>query len=358
MADREFHIPSLDGIRAIAVSLVFIAHAGLADVVPGGFGVTIFFFLSGYLITTLLRREYEKTSRISLKNFYLRRIYRIFPPMYIVLLLVIGLTYAGMMHGNMRAPAVISQMVYLTNYYGIFHGKGNFVPATSVYWSLAVEEHFYLVFPLLLGVLITRINYRRIAYVLLLICLVVLLWRLYLIYGVGYSHVYTYKATDTRIDSILYGCVLGMWWNPALDEYRFGPLWVRIAVLFVAGSVLLFCLLYRNLDFRETWRYTLQGLALFPIFILAVRHNDWPIFRWLNFGVVRWLGILSYTFYLSHMTGLELAGRVFELVDGNQSPVGKGVLGFVFTIAFSWLMYMFVERRFAAMRRRLHAEDR
>src|SRR5262245_57371978 len=79
------HIPSLDGIRAFAALWVFAAHAGLEQALPGGFGVTVFFFLSGYLITTLLRMEYQATGTISLKKFYLRRVYRIWPPMYIVL---------------------------------------------------------------------------------------------------------------------------------------------------------------------------------------------------------------------------------------------------------------------------------
>ncbi|MBX9895794.1 MAG: acyltransferase [Nitrosomonas sp.] len=81
----NYYIPSLDGMRAVAAMLVFVSHAGWPHLIPGGFGVTIFFFLSGYLITTLLRREYESTGSISFKNFFLRRAYRIFPPLYIVL---------------------------------------------------------------------------------------------------------------------------------------------------------------------------------------------------------------------------------------------------------------------------------
>src|SRR5690606_21527322 len=85
MGNGAFRIASLDGIRGIAALIVFVAHAGLGHIVPGGFGVTIFFFLSGYLITTLLCVEFEKTGSISLKHFYLRRVYRIFPPLYPVL---------------------------------------------------------------------------------------------------------------------------------------------------------------------------------------------------------------------------------------------------------------------------------
>jgi hypothetical protein len=77
MTPSKFYIPSLDGMRTIAFLLVFLAHTGATKIVPGGFGVTVFFFLSGYLITTLLRREYEKNQFINLKHFYLRRIVRI-----------------------------------------------------------------------------------------------------------------------------------------------------------------------------------------------------------------------------------------------------------------------------------------
>jgi hypothetical protein len=77
------HLPSLNGIRTVAFALVFLGHAGLNKIVPAAFGVTLFFFLSGYLITALLRLELEKTGTVSLKNFYLRRMMRILPPFYL-----------------------------------------------------------------------------------------------------------------------------------------------------------------------------------------------------------------------------------------------------------------------------------
>src|SRR5438105_2995303 len=84
-SEGGFQIPSLDGIRAVSFLIVFLAHAGLERYVPGYFGLTVFFFLSGFLITTLLRREYDRTGSVSLSHFYLRRILRIFPPFYLVL---------------------------------------------------------------------------------------------------------------------------------------------------------------------------------------------------------------------------------------------------------------------------------
>src|SRR5438270_10676355 len=84
-AKKPFQIPSLDGLRAVSFMIVFLSHAGLGRFVSGGFGVTVFFFLSGYLITTLMRMEADKTGHVSLKLFYLRRAVRILPPFYIVL---------------------------------------------------------------------------------------------------------------------------------------------------------------------------------------------------------------------------------------------------------------------------------
>src|SRR5277367_6687518 len=79
-ARKVAHIPSLDGLRAVSFFIVFLAHSRLEWIVPGGFGVTVFFFLSGYLITTLMRLEVERTRDVSLKHFYLRRALRILPP--------------------------------------------------------------------------------------------------------------------------------------------------------------------------------------------------------------------------------------------------------------------------------------
>src|SRR3954447_14498911 len=100
----EFHIPSLDGIRAVSFAIVFVAHAGWGHIVPGGFGVTVFFFLSGYLITTLLRLEAEERGQIGMKQFYVRRVLRILPPFYTVLTLAALLTALGVLHGDLAWP--------------------------------------------------------------------------------------------------------------------------------------------------------------------------------------------------------------------------------------------------------------
>src|ERR1700716_896812 len=99
-APGEGHIPSLDGVRALAFLIVFISHAGLKDLVPGGFGVTIFFVLSGYLITSLLRVEVERYGEIDIRSFYLRRAFRILPMLYLTLTVAILLGLAGETGGS------------------------------------------------------------------------------------------------------------------------------------------------------------------------------------------------------------------------------------------------------------------
>jgi peptidoglycan/LPS O-acetylase OafA/YrhL len=350
----ELHIPSLDGIRGIAALMVFLSHAALPNLIPGGFGVTIFFFLSGYLITTLLRREHASTGNISLRSFYLRRVYRILPPMYIVLTLAVLLGATGVFHSQMSLRGVLAQFAHLTNYYFIYFGQSGFAPATSIMWSLAVEEHFYLMFPLAVGLLYRRFDSRGVAGVLLAACGLVLLWRAYLVFVAGHGHEYTYIATDTRLDSLLYGCILGVWCNPALDQSERIPGKRTWSVLLAMSiGVLLITFLYRSESFREVFRYSLQGIALFPIFFCAVRFHHWRAFSWLETRPMRAMGLISYTFYLVHVPCLELLRKYLDLNVWQRT-----VLGFLATVSVSAAMYFLVERHMAALRRRLHGRKK
>jgi peptidoglycan/LPS O-acetylase OafA/YrhL len=320
-------------------------------VIPGGFGVTVFFFLSGYLITTLLRREWEKTRDISLKKFYLRRAFRIWPPMYIVLLILMIPFVNGLTQTPVTLASLAAQFFQYTNYYVIVASDAHLIPGACPMWSLAVEEHFYLMFPIGLLFLLRRNDYLRTAKILLAICGLVLLWRCVLVFGYGVGEGYTFLATDTRLDSILYGCVLGIWANPALDKQvlqKTERFW-KGAVL--AGfALLLFTFLYRDPRFRETLRYSLQGLALAPLFFAAIRYSHWPLFRWLNTPLMRGMGLISYTFYLIHITALAFVERY---VDGPW--IVHASLGFLLSVAFSVAMCLLVERHMAALRHRLQA---
>ena len=140
-ASSSLYVPSLDGMRAIAFFFVFVAHAQPFKALPGGFGVTIFFFLSGYLITSLLRDEARKTGTISLKGFYLRRVLRIFPPCYLTVILVSTLAAAGILYNRESYASLVSAFLYFSNYWNILDW-GNLPAGLGVLWSLAVEEHY------------------------------------------------------------------------------------------------------------------------------------------------------------------------------------------------------------------------
>lgn len=353
---RPLQIPSLDGLRAVSFLLVFVAHAGLKDVVPGGFGVTVFFFLSGFLITTLMRLELEETGRVSLSQFYLRRALRILPPFYIVLAGATLLAGVGFVDGALRGKAVASQALHMSNYWIAEHGWSGIAEGTGVYWSLAVEEHFYLLFPaafLLLGRL--RLSGRGKAFAFWSLCAAVLAWRCVLVLGMHAGAERLGLCSDTRIDSIAFGCALAVWKNPALEKDNPGresPLWASV---FLPGGILLLLatFLVRNPVFRETLRYTLQGLALIPVFVMAVRHPDWRLFRVLNARPVRFVGALSYVLYLVHHVALD----AFQ-VRARLGVVPGAVIALVASMLFAWAMHVLVEVPCARMRARLGARER
>jgi hypothetical protein len=217
-APGEDHIPSLDGVRALAFLIVFISHAGLKDLVPGGFGVTIFFVLSGYLITSLLRVEVERYGEIDIRSFYLRRAFRILPMLYLTLTVAILLGLAGETGGPVTLAAVLSQVLHWSNYYLIAHGPDSVVAGTIVLWSLAVEEHFYLLFPVLFRFTGRRLSRQALGWLLASACAACLCWRLVLILVLHQPGVRTELGTDTRFDGLLFGCLMAVVANPARND--------------------------------------------------------------------------------------------------------------------------------------------
>ncbi len=349
-APHPLHIPSLDGIRAISFLIVFLSHAGLQGKIPGYFGLSVFFFLSGYLITTLLRMEFDRSQTVSLRQFYLRRVLRIFPPFYLVLGLAYALTALNLWEGSIGPRGVASQLLHFTNYYIIYNGWWDeLAPGTWVYWSLAVEEHFYLVFPLLYLVLRRAgLSGKQQATALLAICAAVLAWRLLLVFGFHVSKDRTYVATDTRVDSILAGCILAVWNNPVLDRGGVSDRALKWLWLPVGLAMVGFSLVYRRFEFEQTFRYTLQSFGLLPVFIAAVRWHDWGPFKLLNTRLAKLGGLLSYSMYLTHTTVIW----AFEQRTRWPEPLRAAAALAVVTL-LAWLIYLAVERPIGRLRRRL-----
>jgi peptidoglycan/LPS O-acetylase OafA/YrhL len=346
------YIPSLDGLRAFSIALVFLSHAGLKGIVPGYFGVSVFFLLSGFLITTLLRLEFEEKRSISLSSFYIRRVYRIWPPFYFFLIIGTLVQIVTRVGGVEIDPRLFGmQVAHLANYAIVTDG---FTPGralgTGPYWSLAVEEHFYLIFPLLyIFMLKSGLSIRSQGSIILSLCFFALIWRCVLVFGLDASKYRLYVATDTRFDSILFGCWLAIAANPWLDlnpESNRRLKWVGVLI---GSAVIIVSFFPRVFWWDQTFRYTLQSLGLIPIFISAIQYpNSWP-WRLLNYNWIRYVGVLSYSAYLSHRMIIEWVER------GIGGPEwATALISLVATGLVSHFVYILIEKPFARLRKRMH----
>ena len=348
-------IPSLNGLRAVSISIVLVSHAGYGNVVPGGLGVTIFFFLSGYLITTLLMDERERSGRIDIGKFYLRRAFRLFPPLLVTLVIAYSLVILGLLDGGISWAGVLAQLLYFANYYGLFFDPGNTTAAgTGILWSLAVEEHFYMIYPaVLVGLFALGLSGRRIVAVLAIACLAVLAWRMHLAGLPNFATERTYYSTDTRVDSIVFGCLLALAANPraATSETSNPFLQQKSAILLAAAAIgLVMTIVWRDPYFRETFRYSLQGIALMPVFYFAIKGAAYFPFTLLNHPWIARIGVYSYAIYLIHHIVINVIEK-----DAPQLAAAKPLLVLVtFLIAtlYAAILDTFVDGYFRRLRKK------
>lgn len=346
---RYGYIPGLDGLRAIAVLIVLVAHFGLSHIIPGGFGVTVFFFISGFLITRLLIAEAEKKGHVGLKDFYVRRAIRLFPAL-LGMTFVTTAVHLGLGLGGPVGTEFAAANLYFTNYYQIAQqavGNAPYMSWTPL-WSLAVEEHFYLLFPALL--ILTGLNWRRLTTVLLALIVIVPLWRLAVsLIWPDTAEIYTYMATDARIDSIAYGCLFTLILHQLRDPARLRVLigWVPSGLAVIA---LLATFLIRDDMFRQVLRFSIQGLA---IGVLLLNLYFGRVFQWtfpiLELSPLRWIGRVSYGLYLWHFPVLDLVKRA-EL--GTTLTI---IVALAVTFAVTAISFYFWEQKFVALRKRFGA---
>lgn len=342
-------IPSLDGLRAVSIMIVFLSHAHLDHVVPGGLGVTIFFFISGFLITTLLFRELDRFGSISLGAFYLRRALRIMPPLLITLGFAVLLAVAGVIETQIDTLVLLSQVLFFFNYLQA-HLPIEQIPGTGIIWSLAVEEHFYFIFPF---VFLWLAKSRRAIAISVLILLAFLGWRTFRFLVLGSTEMMIYLSSDTRLDSLYFGCFLSILMYRGIFPWNGGagqrPM-LRNALLAASALLILISVAIRDPLFRSTLRYSLQGLALMPLFYYAVTQPNLPVFRPLNWSAVRYFGVLSYSFYLVHHVIFRALETRFDFVYGVAVAA---VLTLVLSTLYAAAMHRFVETPIARMRKRL-----
>lgn len=343
-------IPSLDGIRAVAIFIVFFAHLGFGQFIPGGFGVTVFFFLSGFLITTLFTREVEKTGSIDLLSFFKRRLFRLSPPLLITLGLVYFLLWLGMVPGDVDAPTLAAQILYYYNYYGLFVSETVSVKGLGVLWSLSVEEHFYLIYPLVFAYLLVPFR-KSGAFIMVGIIVMLTCWRCFRFFYLESPAWDIFVSTDTRIDSIMYGSLLALLnWQGMSKRIFPSTNFSMYVALGVSTSLLAFSFLYRDDSFRSTARYSLQGLALIPIFFYAVTRPQELVFKVLNNKLVKLVGLYSYSIYLVHFV------TIYGLINAGISSENHLVLGLAtgaICMVYAALMHEFIEKPSSNLCKRL-----
>ncbi len=332
----ESHLPSLDGLRAVAALAVVFYHYGF-DWAPGGLGVLAFFVLSGFLITWLLLKEEERYGAVSLRLFYTRRALRIFPAFYVYWLLLVGALVV--FHKRLVGGQALASFFYCNNYYQALRGDPN--TGLSHTWSLAIEEQFYLLWPL--AFLLLRRNGRRMAFLLGGIA-AVWVWREALIFGLQRDQGYIYEAFDARADHLMMGCLLAV----ALREGAAAGLWRRLcarSALLWGTLGLLAVSVALNVRFGTGYRDAV-GFAIDPILVAAllVQAIGWPragFARVLNWGPVRYLGTISYSIYLYQQMLIDPAKKLAAQWPALSLPFTMAAV-----VAAASASYWIVERPF------------
>ncbi len=346
-ADTRY-ISYLDGLRGYAILFVLLGHFELTSIYLSRFGVTVFFFVSGFLITKLLIHEYNRNNRIMLKDFYLRRLFRLYP----ALIFMIGCTIAVLLLWGFKIiwPDIFAGLFYFTNYYLVYFRpltEKTYLMVSNILWSLSVEEHFYFIFPILFTLLFAK--GKTFLYLLSASLVLFLAVRFYVAWGHSPDYYFpiNYFTTHARGDSIIYGCV------SALLLYQYNTAWYLKAlqsrwVAAFAILIVLFSLVFPSQFLRSTLAYSLQGLGMFfiiPAFSFIPEQNF--LARLVNNKVITYVGRLSYSLYLFHWVSLKIGNLVFPVKNLEWFA-----LVIPLTIGLSLLSFYGVEKPFLKLRKR------
>ncbi len=354
---RMRYMPGLDGLRAFAVTAVLLYHADL-NWIPGGFlGVDVFFVISGYLITSLLLAEFRNQGRIGLGQFYLRRARRLLPALFL-LLGVVGLFAVVFLPDEVTKLRgdVVAALLYGTNWWQIFRNVSYFEaagrpPLLQHLWSLAVEEQFYLIWPLLLTGMFKLWRGRRRPMLLATFAMVAV--SALLMIGLSMSRGYpidhdpsrVYYGTDTRAFTMLIGAMLAMVWAPwrlSGKTSRGGRI-----VLDAMGLVGILGLAWMFLNVSEFSNNLYRGgfvvCSVLSALVIAVTvHPAADLGRWfLGRQPMRWIGERSYGIYLWHWPVFMVTRPVLDI---GLTGTPNLILRLSVTVALAELSYRYVEQ--------------
>jgi peptidoglycan/LPS O-acetylase OafA/YrhL len=328
---RLGHRPELDGLRGIAILLVLLHHAGITLIAGAHIGVDIFFVLSGFLITALLCQEYERYGRISLKNFYIRRLLRLTPALALLLAVLGAYTIAAKSGAELvkTGKAIVFTALYLSDFALAFDFAK--LGALEHTWSLAIEEHFYLLYPLALVLLFGKRMSRRTVFAIFSALIVVIaIHRAFLWGPISQEVNRVFYGFDTRADGLLIGCLLGL----AASWGKLPP--VKWFLAMPAALVLFFTIVFVSWD-SALYSYGLPIINLSTALVLAFALTARPGF--LANKTLVWIGTISYGLYLWH-------NLIFILVREKitESPLGILVLGSIVSFICAALSYYLLEK--------------
>ena len=340
--------PALDGVRGIAIFAVLMVHThhifGWPLLQGGNIGVDIFFVLSGFLITALLLEEWEHTGTISLKSFYWRRMLRLVPALLLLLAILYYVSDVLLLpaDANDTRRAIPVAFVYASDLGLAFFNLR--LGALQHTWSLAIEEHFYFIWPLLLfAFLKLGITRKRLVIITLLLAVASALHRATL-QQLGALPVRTYYGIDTRADALLIGCATGMcvsWGLVRIQIFRF--------LLLPALLVIAVCLLATEYatPFMHLGGFTLLAAATAVLLVNLVLSPKSYGNALLEYTPLVWLGRISYGVYLWHYPVFKATSFL-----GAAWPLKLGV-AVAATLIVSSLSYYLVERPALTLKRRL-----
>ncbi len=370
---RVPYLPGLDGMRALAVAAVMVYHAN-PDWLPGGYlGVEVFFVISGYLITLLLISEKERTSTVDMKQFWFRRAWRLLPALFTMLIAITIWTslFDRSALGKLRGD-VIAALLYVSNWYQIWTGAGytaanEFAPLRHL-WSLAVEEQFYVVWPLVMFALL-RGGSRRIAdisrwLVLAALGITIVTALVYTSGPIGTPEVtpdaywsvfgreiskfdWSYLGTFSRAAGLLLGAAFAMVWRPV--AVMRGPLRTKGRLLdlvglfgFVALAAMAWFMWLIGPDggnpFLFRGGFLLCAIATLMM-VAAVTHERAVTSKVLSIPVLLWIGTRSYGLYLYHWPIYQ----IIRGIAGNHLKFYEFVFAMILTGIITELSYRFIE---------------
>ena len=353
--NKSKYLPSIDSLRALAVLAVIIYHVDV-NYLPGGFlGVDLFFVLSGYLISSLIIKEYRKTGSLNLYNFYIRRARRLLPAVYFMITvgLVVMVLFNEVLLRKSHLDAIFGY-IYSSNWWYIFHKLDYFdsFGAQSPFkhlWSLAIEEQFYMIFPLLF-LLVNRkkkskdgtykLN-KNFLYVVLGLILVSLIAHILLFDINNISRIYF--GTDTRAFSLLVGVVGAILYPMEKLHAKVTPQQnIMYSVVSLVSIATLITVMIYTSEYN-TWLYRggfLLVAILGLIVIISSGKQHTLMSRLLSFKPVVFIGKISYSLYLWHFPVLVLTTPVSEIGNPNIIFV---ILRVILTFALASASYVFVE---------------